>query len=264
MRARPASLVLSALAALLAGHASAATIRVAPVRVDVAPGKQFCALTVGNDADRPVSVQVRGYAWSRDEAGNDALDPTAGPAVNPPIATIPAGGSRLIRCSLPAGRPGTAPPTTREEQWRLVVDELPSNGPQVQGTVQTLLRLSIPVFRTPAHAAPRLTWSMTRTTEGKPALRLVNAGNAHAKILSLQLTAANGNRQTLTRTFYLLAGGALVLPLDQAPAGSLSAVSVESDVGHLDADLGERVGAGASDLQGQVPRDSVPRPTPRR
>ena len=52
----------TALATLWGQPAEAGAIRVTPVRVEVPAGRQFCALTVGNDADRPVTVQVRGFA----------------------------------------------------------------------------------------------------------------------------------------------------------------------------------------------------------
>ena len=101
--------------------------------------------------------------------------------------------------------------------------------------VQTLLRLSIPVFRAPANAQPRLGWSMTHTAEGKPALRLANSGTAHAKVSSLHLTTTSGASQTLDRGFYVLSGGAMIVPLGQVPAGGVKSVSVDSDAGHVTA-----------------------------
>lgn len=192
---RLAVLCLAALA-LPGAAANAGTLRITPVRVEIAPGKQFCALTITNDGDRAVSVQLRGFGWRNDAQGGDILDPDHGPVLNPGIATLASGEARVVRCSVPA----QAVPAPHEESWRLLVDELPAPPAEVAaGTVQTLLRLSIPVFRTPAGAAPDLHWSI----DGG-ALVLTNSGNAHARLVALNIQSATGKLR-LARPLYLLA-----------------------------------------------------------
>jgi fimbrial chaperone protein len=231
MAFRRAPVLIAALLALVAlsgAPARAGALSVMPVRVDVAAGRRFCSLTLGNGSDRPVTVQVRAFAWARAESGTDALDPEPGFVLNPAIATIAPGGSRLVRCSLPAAE-ASAP---AERQWRLIIDQLPDPDFAEPGTVQTLLRISIPVFRTPAKAAPRL----VATLAGK-ALRLANPGNAHVKVLALMLTGAGGDAVTVERPFYLLAGGAQVVPLDRLPSGART-VQVRAEESEFDLPLG--------------------------
>ena len=211
--------------ALGAAPARAGALSVMPVRVDVAPGRRFCSLTLGNSSDQPVTVQIRGYAWSRDESGADILDPDTGFVINPAIAAIAPGATRLVRCSLPAD----ASANPAERQWRLIVDQLPDPAFDVPGTVQTLLRISIPVFRAGDKAAPHLTASLS----GK-ALRLANSGTAHVKVLAVTLKGAGGEAATTERAFYLLAGGAQVMPVERLPAGGVSAVHVRADEGEFD------------------------------
>jgi fimbrial chaperone protein len=194
-----------------------------PVRVDVAADRRFCALTLGNDAERPVTVQVRGFAWTRDETGADILTPDPGFMVNPGIATIAPHGNRLVRCSLPA--PETSP--AAERQWRLIVDELPDPALAAPGVVQTLLRISVPVFRGDAKAAPRLAASLAHGV-----LRLANHGTAHIKALSVSLKGV-GPSVTVERTFYLLAGGVQAVPFGAVPTGA-SAVHVRAEEGEFD------------------------------
>lgn len=223
MRIRRASALLAIALAVVGGvcnvPARAGAISVMPVRVSVPVAARFCSLTVGNDSDRAVTVQVRGFAWNRDEDGNDILNPDGGFIVNPPMATIAPHGARLIRCSLPPAGSGTA-----EQSWRLIVDELPDPAQARPGVVQALLRLSVPVFRGDAKAAPQFGASIDAK-----GLRIVNTGTGHARITAMTLQGS-GAPVTLDRTFYLLAGGAQRVPAERLPHG-LSQVRLRAEEG---------------------------------
>lgn len=242
MTARRASVLTQWLAGIglalasLAGAvpAWAGSLSVMPVRVDVAAGRRFCSLTLGNDSDRPMAVQVRAYAWSREESGADVFDPEPGFLVNPPITTLAPGASKLVRCSLPAPDPAVSDPASQaERQWRLIVDQLPDPDYDVPGTVQTLLRISIPVFRAGDKAAPRLAASLA-TAGGGHAVRIANPGTAHVKGLAVTLTGPDGDAVTMTRTFYLLAGGAQVVPVERLPRGGVATVHLRAEEGEFD------------------------------
>jgi fimbrial chaperone protein len=215
-----------------AGPARAGALSVMPVRVEVAAGRRFCALTLGNGSDKAIMVQVRAFAWRRDESGADLLDADAAFALNPAIATIAPGAERMVRCSLPAADLATR---GLEGSWRLIVDQLPDPDYAVPGTVQTLLRLSIPVFRAPegAVAAPRL--AAARAGQG---VRLSNAGTVHVKVLAVRLKGTDGDAVTVERPFYLLAGGAQIVPADRLPRGGVAAVHVRAEEGAFDLALG--------------------------
>ncbi|WP_162234243.1 fimbrial biogenesis chaperone [Novosphingobium sp. Leaf2] len=206
--------------------ARAGALTVMPVRIEVPSTRRFCALTLGNRADRPVTVQVRGYGWTRDTQGNDTLTPDPAFVINPPIATIAPQTERLIRCSLPAAHPGAAP----EQQWRLIVDELPDPTLARPGVVQTLLRISVPVFRADEKAAPRLTAAITAT-----GVRLSNVGTRYVRVLSVS-TPAQDTPTLSDRAFYLLAGGTLDLPVERTLLAA-SAVHVKTEEGAFDVPL---------------------------
>lgn len=211
--------------------ARAGSLSVMPVRVDVAAGRRFCSLTLGNTSDQPVTVQVRAFAWSRDESGADILEPDNAFVLNPAIATIAPGASKLVRCSLPPAADSAAV-SGIEQPWRLIVDQLPDPNFNVPGTVQTLLRISIPVFRAVDKAAPRLAAALS----GK-GLRLANSGTGHAKVLAVTVRGTGGDAVTVDRPFYLLAGGAQVVPIDRVPADP-RLVLVRAEEGEFDVPLG--------------------------
>ena len=207
--------------------ADAASLRILPVRIELAAEKQFCALTIANDDANPTTVQVRGFGWRKDSAGNDLLDAAAGPMVNPSIVSIPAGETRLIRCGLPP-KSGS-----REESYRLVIDELPTST-AAPGTVRTLLRVSIPLFRAQSSAVPLLNWSVEKGANG-PALSLVNRGDRHIQGTAVNLRLANGSRRAvkLDKGFYLLADGRILLPIETLDGSSIAGVEIETTRGAL-------------------------------
>ncbi|WP_260928890.1 molecular chaperone [Novosphingobium sp. 9] len=226
--------------------AGASSLRVTPIRVTMPLDRRFCSLTLANDGDTPVSVQIRGYDWDRSEDGEDILTESGAIRVNPGIVTLPAHGAQLIRCAVPEPTwSGTkalpmekAPPV--EQAWRLVFDELPPPaGLTPGGTILTLLRISVPVFRGAPGLAPHVIWSQRNTADGAPALVLENTGTAHAQIRSVNITTdpAAAAPQAYEQGFYLLPKGRLVIPLPAGFAAPHSAritgVTVQSPEGPL-------------------------------
>ena len=174
----------------------AGSLSVMPVRVEVAPDKQFCSLTIGNDGTEDVTVQVRGYRWRQQPDGTDILDDANSIVVNPSIVQIPAGAKKLIRCGLP---PQTG---SQENTFRLLVNELPRPAAS-PGTLQTLLQLSIPVFRAQPDARPMLSWSLSDAG----LLVISNNGTRHARVMDLAVRGGSMVEPALGhRSFYLLAG----------------------------------------------------------
>ena len=102
-----------------ASVASAASLGVSPVRVTLSESQSMGAITVRNDGAEPVSMQMEMLNWSQAE-GKDVLTPTRDLLANPPIFTVPAGGSQLVRVGL-----RRAPDGQRELTYRIGLQELP-------------------------------------------------------------------------------------------------------------------------------------------
>ena len=179
---------------LQAQAALAGSLSVLPVRVEVAANQQFCSITIGNDGTSDVTVQVRGYRWHQDD-GRDALDESQSIAINPAIVTIAPRTKRLVRCSLPQ-QTGII-----ESTYRLIVSELPRAEAE-PGTLQTLLQLSIPVFRGLPDAKPLIHWFAAE--DGR--LVVSNTGTRHVRIADLVVHPANSDPARTGAGFYLLAG----------------------------------------------------------
>ena len=162
---------------------SAANIGVNPVRVTLSENQKMGTLTVRNGGTEPMSMQLEVLNWSQEE-GDDVFTPSREVLANPPIFTVPAGGSQLIRVGL-----RRAPDAQRELTYRIFLQELPPPpSPDFQGA-KMLMRVSLPVFVLPkATAKPVLRWHAVRTSDGALKISLTNSGNAHIQIANFSLS----------------------------------------------------------------------------
>lgn len=208
---RPAAVSLLLLVAG-AEAAAAASLEVFPVRVSLGPETPHQAISLRNRGSRDALIQAEVMAWTQDR-GRDGYSPSSELLVNPPIFTVPAGGSQVIRIGL--DRPV---PPDRELAYRLFLQEVPVD--EAVGTglgMRMVLRLGIPVFVAPSAAIGKsLLWSAFRSANGEIGVRLRNEGNLHIQVSSLTLMSPGPNGQTLGRQAmngYVLPGGTQIWPI---------------------------------------------------
>ncbi len=220
-----AALVLTAF-----GAARAASIEVAPVMVDFAPNRMFTTLTVTNHADDTTAVQLRAFTWSQ-TADDDILTPTGDMVVSPPIFQLGPREQQTIRVLLRRA------PGSTEATYRMLLDELPAAGEP--GKIQFALRLSMPIFASPANtSAPVLVWRVVNTPSGAE-LRVENRGGRHDRISEIVLKLPNGRsiKAGLLHNPYVLAGVERSIPLHigHLAAGGPATVTGRDDNGVLNA-----------------------------
>jgi fimbrial chaperone protein len=177
-----------------ASVANAASFGVSPVRLTLSDSQKIGSLSVRNDGTEPVSMQLEVLNWSQ-EAGNDVLTPSRELLANPPIFTVPAGGSQLVRVGL-----RRAPDGQRELTYRIALQELPPPPkPDFMGS-RMLMRVSLPVFVLPkVDAKPVLRWQATRTSQGALKVSLTNNGNAHIQIANFKLSQPGSAQPWVTK-----------------------------------------------------------------
>ena len=129
-----------AFACLAATDTSAASLRVAPVMLDVAGGAATTTLRVWNTDKAAVKIQVRVFRWTR-KNGEDILTPTKDVVVSPPLSTLKPGGENLVRIVRVANAP-----VAEREAYRVLVDQLPDPKAKKAGVVSILVRHAIPLY----------------------------------------------------------------------------------------------------------------------
>ena len=168
---------------VLVAPGNAQVLAVQPVNVYLHAGEQATTLGVTNESGSDASVQVRPYSWAQRD-GVDALEPAKDLLVSPPIATIPAHGTQIIRIVQRDA------PTDGEHTYRILVDQIPSAASA--GMIRIVLRLSIPVFcESRSKSTVRANFRVERSN-GKLTLVGVNSGNRHDSLQKSALYSPDG------------------------------------------------------------------------
>ena len=223
-----------------ASVANATNLGVSPVRVTLSDSQKIGSLSVRNDGAEPVTMQMEVLSWSQRE-GNAVFAATRELLANPPIFTIPAGSSQLVRVGL-----RRAPDVQRELTYRVILQELPPPpDPDLTGARMTL-RISLPVFVSPEiEAKPVLLWQAVRTSQGALKISLSNKGNGHIQIKNFKLLLLDSAQPwvTLQASDYVLAGQSrdwIVLASPENPApppGVTLQLFAQTDAGDIEAEV---------------------------
>lgn len=218
------------LAGVAGAQASAASLRVSPVSLDLPSGQNAATLMLQNDDAAALNVQIRVFRWSQSE-GRDVLTPAAGVVVSPPIAKVEAGASRTVRIvRLEAKAPEA------EEAYRLVVDELPPPLSETGRQVTLLMRHSIPMFFGSGRDRPKVEWRL-EPLEGGAALVGRNTGARRLRLANMRIDDAAGGLLAERKGLvgYVLPGAEVSWPAGAfAPEAGVRLIA-DTDTGPIDA-----------------------------
>lgn len=222
-----------ALAALGGAQATAASLRVSPVSLDLPAGQNATTLTLQNDDTAALNVQIRVFRWTQAN-GRDVLVPATGVVVSPPIAKVDPGASRTVRVVRLDGRPPEG-----EESYRLIVDELPPPLSETGRQVTLLMRHSIPLFFGSGRERPKIEWRLRPSEDGGAALVGRNTGTRRLRLANLRIGDASGavlaERKGLVG--YVLPGAEVSWPAGAfQPAAGVRLIA-DTDTGPIDAPL---------------------------
>jgi fimbrial chaperone protein len=237
MFSRTAWLLVLALAAW-APLSRAGEFTINPLRVSLDRTTRAAEVSVRNDDKLPLRMQVEAMNWRQDAEGRDQYEPADGLLYFPRAMEIPPGESRIVRVGVRAA------PVTREESYRLFIEELPSPssdaGSQGGTSLRIFLRVGVAVFVAPAQA--QWTGEITRLElrGGTVQWSVANTGNAHFRTERVELTGtARDGTRVFTQEFperYFLPGVVKPLRFDIPREACRQLASIEASVmgEHLD------------------------------
>ncbi len=185
-------------------------------------------VVVRNDDTTPLRMQVQAMSWTQNAEGVDQYEPTDTLIYFPRTMEILPGESRIVRVGVRAA------PVTREETYRLFIEELPpATAPDepAQGTsLRIFLRVGVGVFVAPAQPERKGEIARLGVAGRQVDWAVANTGNVHIRADEVELAgiARDGSR-LFTQTFpdrYFLAGATRTMRFDIAPevCGRLAAV----------------------------------------
>lgn len=228
-----AILVLAGLCGLVgSAPAAAGEFAINPLRVTLDRGTRASEVVVRNDDRQPLRMQVESMAWTQDAAGADQYVASDGLLFFPRTMEIPPGESRIIRIGIRGA------PVSREDTYRLFIEELPpATAPDeaASGTsLRVFLRVGVPVFVAPATSERKGAITQLTLAGGQVAWTVENAGNAHFRADQVALTGRSVAGEVLfTQAFterYWLAGTTRTLRYDVPPAACAQLASIEGVV----------------------------------
>ncbi|THF70353.1 molecular chaperone [Deinococcus sp. Arct2-2] len=198
------------------GQASAATVVISPVTLEINPQRQAMAMTtLVNQGTTPLVFSASLLRWTQQD-GQDVNVPTRDAAVNPATFTIAPGRSQVVRIGL-RGK-SSAPETT----YRLLLRQAPTpvtpaaTGTEgLQAAITPTYVFSLPLFVTQPSAQANVKTSLERSAAGLT-LVLSNSGTAHEVYRNMS-TSLNDQPLNLG-SVYVLPGSTMRVPLPALPA----------------------------------------------
>jgi fimbrial chaperone protein len=202
VRWRPWPIIAAALAA--GTPALGAPLSVSPTQIDLTREKQSDLLSVLNDGDTEVRLQVEVFAWDQSASGEMLLQPTQDILAFPPLLTIAPHETKRIRVGT------TLPPGPAEKGYRISLQELPSSPREGSTGVQILSRISLPIFLDPPSPKAEGQIDATQVSGGHLAFSVRNTGTRHFTLHSVHVEGmdAAGTRtlEASADGWYLLVG----------------------------------------------------------
>jgi fimbrial chaperone protein len=197
-----------ALLCLWAQTLEASEFVINPLRVGLDRTRKSGEFLVRNEGTEPLRMQLQAMSWQQDSDGKDRYEPDDSLMFFPRSMEIPPGGSRVVRVGVKAA------PVTREETYRLFVEELPSATPPVPAgpgaSLQVLLRVGVAIFVAPAKVEQSGSIETLEPKGGEIAWTVANTGNVHFRADHVELVgSARDGTRLFSHSFderYFLAG----------------------------------------------------------
>ena len=181
--ANPAAVAMLAALSMVARPSEAATLRVAPILIDVTTGATSTVVLENLDAES-ATIQLRMFRW-RQKNGKNILTPTRDVVVSPPFIRLKAGRKNKLRIVRLSRRP-----IRGEESYRLIIDQLPRRKNGKATTVGFKLRYSVPVFfGTGARSNGQVKWNV-REHNGSTVVTATNTGQKRVRLVALKVKGA--------------------------------------------------------------------------
>ena len=221
-----ASIWLSAVFLFWNATALAGQLQLTPLSLDLSPSQPATTLTLRNEANTPVTIQVRVFNWQQDVDVGMQFAPTTDIALSPAMATLAAGASQIVRIVAlnPKG-------TGREQHYRVLVDELPDAAGASRNQIKVLTRYSLPLFLEPLTAGlPKLSLRLQQCADGRQRLVITNNGERRARIANWRLR--DGGKVTAEQVGlagYALPGSSLALPLSNGLTQPTQGLHLDAD-----------------------------------
>lgn len=216
--------------------------RVTPIRLDFDRGTRSGTITIVNEGNERLNVQMKAFEWTQDASGKDQYTETNEIIFFPKIMTIEKKEEKILRAGI------RIPATTKEKTYRLFIEEIPEPRKGEGVNVAIAIRFGVPIFVKPLKEEVRGVIERIELSKGTLNITVRNTGNAHFIIQTIHLKGKNAKGEEIFSKelsgWYLLAGVSRLysttIPEETCKGISKLDVEIKTDRlhlnGHLDVD----------------------------
>ena len=228
----------------LPGLASAYTFSVSPIRVFFEPNQKTTLITIGNDDETPLKLQIKLVSWTQGPDGKDIYSDSDELIYYPRSMTLGPNESRVVRLGI------KTPAQERERSYRLQIEDVPGDvPPAAQGpAVKFRYRFSIPIFLPPQ--VPKRVAEIENLTVkgGNIQLQVANRGSQHVRFDRITVKTAAGFSMD-AEVWYVLPGASRLFQIELPREECVRAKSIEVTASNEYFTLTRSVDVGSGDCR---------------
>lgn len=182
--------------------------RVTPIRLDFGKDVKSGVISVINEKDEKLRVQMKASEWTQDAEGKDTYTETNDIIFFPKIMVFEKAEERILRAGI------KMPPVSNEKTYRLFIEEIPEPKKAEGVNVAIAIKFGVPIFVKPLKEDAKGEIERLELTEGIMNVAVRNSGNVHFRINSVTISGTDRNGKEIFSKelagWYLLHGASRV------------------------------------------------------
>lgn len=201
---------------------------VVPVRLFFDRAVKSGVITLINEGDEKINVQMKAFEWTEDAEGKDQYNETNDIIFFPKIMSLEKKEERILRAGI------KIPAVRQEKTYRLFIEEIPTPRSAEEGAkVAITVRFGVPIFVKPLKEETKGEIERIELSKGVFNTLLKNKGNVHFIINSIDLRGKNAKGEEIFSKelsgWYLLSGASrfYTTPVPQDVCDDLVRLEVE-------------------------------------
>jgi fimbrial chaperone protein len=184
--------------------AAAGAWGVTPIMLHLGKDARSAVITVSNDEDKRLEVQMKAAEWTQDAQGKDIYEETGDIIFFPKILIFEKKEEKIIRAGI------KIPAVSKEKTYRLFIEEIPEPRRAETTSVAIAIKFGVPIFVRPLKEELKGEVGKIAMSKGVVEALVKNTGNIHFVIDSISVRGENmqGN-ETFSKDiagWYLLSG----------------------------------------------------------
>lgn len=202
--------------------------RVTPIRLDFDRGAKSGVITIVNEGEDKLNVQMRAFEWSQDAEGKDQYTETNDIIYFPRIMSLDKKEEKIIRAGI------KMPATAKEKTYRLFIEEIPQPKKDEGVNVAIAIRFGIPIFVKPLKEELKGEIEKVDLSKGVLNALIKNKGNTHFIIHSIDIKGKNEKGEEIFSKelsgWYLLSGVSrpYMVTIPEGTCKALSRLDIEA------------------------------------